>query len=39
MGTRTRTFKTVSFQFKVPKEEVSLACLKNPEQASTGGTE
>lgn len=27
------TSKTVSFQFRVPKEEESLACLKNPEQA------
>lgn len=27
------TSKTVSFQFKVPEEEMSVACVKNPEQA------
>lgn len=38
MGDRTKTFKAFkNIQFKTPKEEVSLAYLKNLEQASVGG--
>lgn len=40
MGVRTKTFKAFkNIQFKTPKEEVSLACLKNLEQSSVGGAE
>ena len=41
VGDRTKTFKAFkafkNIQFKTPKEEVSLAYLKNLEQASVGG--
>lgn len=40
MGVRTKTFKAFKYiQFKTPKEEVSLACLKNLEQSSVGRAE